>query len=70
MEYKFEKIVNLSELENLLKEAHIFAQSLKNEMKKETPDPAKVECFLNALNGKITAAKDFEFRVEIRKVTE
>lgn len=70
MEYKFEKIVNLSELEKSINEAHIFAQALMNEIKKETPDPAKVECFLNALYKRVCDAKDFEFKIEIRKVTE
>lgn len=70
MEYKFEKIVNIGELEKLLTDAYVTTRNLIAETKKETPDPAKVECFLNVLNSKLTVAKDFEFRVEIRKVTE
>lgn len=70
MKIKFEKIVNLSELEKIIDDAHISVQSLKNEIEKETPDLTKVECFTNALYEKICNAKDFEFRVEIREVTE
>lgn len=70
MEYKFEKIVNIGELEKILCDAYVTTQNLIAEIKKGTPNPQVIECFVDVLNSKLTVAKDFEFRIEIRKVTE
>lgn len=60
LEYLSERIVNISELEDILERCYILARLIT----KESPDNEHSQM----LKKLISAAKDFEFRIEKRKI--
>lgn len=60
MEYLSERIVNISGLEDILEQCYILAQLIT----KESPDNENSQ----KLKNLIGIAKDFEFRLEKRKI--
>ena len=60
LEYLSERIVNISELEDILERCYILAHLIT----KESPDNEHSQM----LKKLIRAAKDFEFRIEKRKI--
>ncbi len=70
MKYKRETIVNIGALESAVNSAYIDTHNLRMELEKEKPDPDRVRYFLKNVERNLLTAKDFQFLVEIREITE
>lgn len=66
-EYITERIINMSEIEGLIRSAYYNAESLLEEMKKTSPSTVRVEGLAEQIHADLLKAKDFEFCVERRK---
>lgn len=70
MTYKRETIVNIGALESAINFAYIDAHNLRVELEKESPNPDRVRHFLKSVEQSLLTAKDFQFLVEIREITD
>lgn len=70
MVYKRETVVNIGALERSIDAAYLNTKDLRREIEKEMPNPDRVKHFLNGIEMNLLSAKDFEFIVEVRKITE
>lgn len=69
--YITERIVNIAELEVLIKSAYAEIQGIRNELEKDIPSIGYIEEMSKSLHLNLLKAKDFEFCIERRKtVTE
>ncbi|PXV85131.1 hypothetical protein C8E03_11955 [Lachnotalea glycerini] len=68
IEYVSERIVNIAVLEETIESAYLDILNIRNELEKDTPSIDFLEEVSKRLHMNILKAKDFEFRVEQRKV--
>ena len=63
IEYITERIINMSEIEGLIRSAYYSAESLLEELKKASPSTVRVEGLAEQIHADLLKAKDFEFCV-------
>lgn len=64
--YVTERVVNIAELENLIRSAYSDIAALRSELEKPTPSMERVDVLSKQLHLELLQAKDFEFCVERR----
>ena len=62
-----ERIINISELEALVRSAYQDTAALRTEIEKENPSMGKIDELSKQIHLLLLQAKDFEFCVEHRK---
>lgn len=67
MTYESERVVNISEIESLIRSAYYDMAALRAEMEKESPSMGKIDELSKQIHLSLLQAKDFEFCVERRK---
>lgn len=69
MIYISERVVNISELETLIRSAYLAAAGIRIELESEKPSMDKIDELSKQMHLDLLRAKDFEFRIEQRKTT-
>lgn len=67
MEFISERIVNISEIEALIRDAYRGVTALRVEMQKKNPSMVKIDEFSKQIHLALLRAKDFEFCLEQRR---
>lgn len=67
MVYESERIINIAEIETLIRSAYYDISELRSEVEKESPSMCKIDELSKQIHLKLLQAKDFEFCVERRK---
>lgn len=62
-----ERITNMSDLESYLKDAKMYFDILKSEMKKAAPSPEVIDSAVCVVSIALENAANFEFCIEKRK---
>lgn len=65
--YITERVVNIAELEKLLRSAYLNISELRAEQEKENPSMIRIDELSKRIHLDLLQAKDFEFCVERRK---
>lgn len=68
-DYISERVVNISELEILIRSAYYDTAALRSEMEKESPSMCKIDELSKQIHLLLLKAKDFEFCLEQRRIT-
>lgn len=69
MEYVSERIVNIADMERLVRSAYNDIASLRREMEKENPSMLTIDELSKQIHLELLKAKDFDFQIEKRKVS-
>lgn len=69
-EFISERIVNISEIEGLIREAYCGVTALRAEMEKKNPSMVKIDEFSKQIHLALLQAKDFEFCLEQRRAVK
>ena len=67
--YISERIVNISELEALIRSAYYDAAEIRSKLEKENPSIWTIDELSKQIHLKLLQAKDFEFHIENRRIT-
>ncbi len=67
MDYISERVVNIAELESLIRSAYYDVAALRVEMETENPSMVKIDELSKRIHLSLLQAKNFEFCVERRK---
>lgn len=71
MVYVTERVVNIGELEGIIRSAYFGMAALRDELEKDRPSTVRVDELSKQVHLDLLKAKDFEFFVERRKtITE
>lgn len=65
--YITERVINISEIESLIKSAYDGIAALRRELEKENPSMDRIDELSKEIHLNLLKAKDFEFCVERRK---
>ncbi len=63
-----ERIVNIYEAEDIMRRIHLMLQYLKDEVEKESPSIEKINELSRTIDKDCKSIKEFEFRIEARKI--
>lgn len=63
-----ERIVNIEEVEDIMRRIHLMLQYLKDEVKKEKPSIERINGLSEIIDKDCQSVKDFDFRIEARKI--
>lgn len=66
-DYISERVINIAELESLIRSAYYDIAALRKELEKENPSMGKIDELSKQVHLALLQAKDFEFCVERRK---